>query len=253
MTGLLAMAERSNDTLVHYHPSRDDGALTDLMVIGDHAANIVPSQVELGIDAAILDTHRAVDLGTRSLSEILHERHGCAVANACVSRLVVDLNRFRDEPSTIPHESDGIAISGNILDDRQYEARLSQYYDGYHDRVGQLVEREKPRFIIFLHSFTPELENAGAPRPWHYGVMYDNDERAAHIALNYFANLEILAGDQLPYSGKIYNSSFGRHAGTRNIAHLGLEVRQDLLTDEQGIDAAARVIKGLAEAVLYKI
>lgn len=253
MTGLLAMVDGSNDALVDYYPSRDDGALTDLMVIGDHAASTVPDDVHLGIDEAILNTHRAVDLGTRALAEILHQRHGCAVANACVSRLVVDLNRFRDEPSTIPRESDGIAIPGNLLDDQHYEARLSQYYDGYHDRVGQLVEREKPRLIIFLHSFTPKLKSDGAPRPWHYGVMYDDDERAAHIALNYFTDLKILAGDQLPYSGKIYNSSFGCHAGARNIAHLGLEVRQDLLADEQGIDAAARVIKGLAATILRKI
>lgn len=253
MTGLLAMVDSSNEALVDYYPSCDDAILADFMVIGDHAANTVPDEVDLGIDAAILDTHRAVDLGTQSLSEILHQRYGCAVANACVSRLVVDLNRFRDEPSTIPHESDGIAISGNILDDPQYEARLSQYYDRYHDRVGQLVEQEQPRLIIFLHSFTPMLENDRAPRPWHYGIMYDDDERAAHIALHYFADLKILAGDQLPYSGKIYNSSFGRHAGARNIAHLGLEVRQDLLADGQGIDAVSRVIKGLAESILRKI
>jgi predicted N-formylglutamate amidohydrolase len=253
MTGLLTMVDRNIDALVEYSPSRGDDILSKLMVIGDHAANSVPDGVDLGIDAAILDTHRAVDLGTRTLANILHQRHGCAVANARVSRLVVDLNRFRDEPSTIPYESDGISIAGNILDDRQYEARLSQYYDGYHDRVGQLIEQEKPQFIIFLHSFTPMLKEDGTERPWHYGVMYDDDERAAHIALNYFADLNILAGNQLPYSGKIYNSSFGRHAGARKIAYLGLEVRQDLLADKQGIDAVSHVIKSLAESVLRNL
>lgn len=244
------MANSKIEALVDYFPSRADDHLSGLMVIADHASNHLPKGLELGIDPAILETHRAVDLGTEKLSRKLHERRGCAVANACISRLVVDLNRFRDEPSTIPLESDGIAIPANVLDKEQHEKRLKRYYDGYHGHIARLIEKEKPQLIIFLHSFTPKLAKDSIQRPWHYGVMYDQDERAAHIALHYFAERNIIAGDQLPYSGKIYNSSFQRHAATHNIPYVGLEVRQDLLSDAKGIDNAANVVGGLAENIL---
>lgn len=242
----------AND-LVNYRPSKTDGALGRMLVIGDHASNFVPPHIDLGIDPAILHTHRAVDLGTAELAFELHKRFGCAVANATVSRLVVDLNRHRDEPSTIPPQSDGEDIPGNHLDDAQRGARLSQFYDGYHRQIGEYVDQEQPRLIIFLHSFTPMLATHKTPRPWHCGVMYDRDERAGRIALDYFGKMEIAAGNQLPYSGKIYNSSFLRHAESRGIAYLGLEVRQDLLGNDTQISAATDMIAAMASRILARI
>ncbi len=250
MIGILAVSDKTDMSLVDYYPSRDGEALCNLMIIGDHASNHIPDDLDLGIDPTILATHRAVDLGTASVSQLLHRQSGCAVANARISRLVVDLNRYRDEETTIPAVSDGITIAGNQLSDAEHEARLRQYYDIYHAQIGTLVGKENPRLIIFLHSFTPRLETQDAQRPWHYGIMYDEDERAGHIALSYFDNLQITAGDQLPYSGKIYNSSFNRHAQSNSIAYVGLEVRQDLLEHENGRQDAAEAIRGMAERIL---
>jgi predicted N-formylglutamate amidohydrolase len=44
-----------------------------------------------------------------------------------------------------------------------------------------------------------------------------------------------VAGDNLPYSGKVLNATMNRHAEANDIAYLGIEVRQDLIGDEVGV------------------
>jgi predicted N-formylglutamate amidohydrolase len=42
-------------------------------------------------------------------------------------------------------------------------------------------------------------------------------------------------GDQEPYSGKLLNATMNRHGEANGIAYLGLEMRQDLIGDPQGV------------------
>jgi predicted N-formylglutamate amidohydrolase len=41
-------------------------------------------------------------------------------------------------------------------------------------------------------------------------------------------------GDQLPYSGKLLNATMNRHAEGNGIPYLGVEMRQDLVSDTAG-------------------
>lgn len=236
---------------VHHIPCRKGGALGSLLIIGDHASNHVPDEITLGLAPQIMETHRAVDLGTASISALMAQKFGCGVANATTSRLVVDLNRHRHDPEVIPYASDTVTIAGNQINDMARELRLQTYYDSYHRRIGQIVADMQPKLLIFLHSFTPQLDSQShETRPWHIGVMYDEDERAGLAALQYFQQRDIPVGDQLPYSGKIYNSSIARHGGNTGIANIGIEIRQDLIADDSQCAAMSDIIGEMADIVL---
>ncbi|WOE73968.1 N-formylglutamate amidohydrolase [Alterisphingorhabdus coralli] len=236
---------------VDFTPSQQGAPLESLLIIGDHASNRVPDDLDLGLAPYVMDTHRAVDLGTAQVSALLARQFGCAVANAAASRLVVDLNRHRDDPDVIPHASDAVEIPANQIGEAAHEARLVTFYDSYHARVGEIIETIRPKLLIFLHSFAPMLDSKRhQARPWHFGIMYDHDPRAGQIALDYLYARDIPVGDQLPYSGKIYNSTINRHGDDRGIANLGLEIRQDLLLDDPRCAAMAQTVGDMAKMIL---
>lgn len=244
---MILASEPALYSALDYLPARDGAPLESLLIIGDHASNAVPDDITLGLLPYVMQTHRAVDLGTARVSALIARRFGCAVANAAVSRLVVDLNRHRDDPDVIPHASDAVAIKGNQIDDAGREYRLQRYYDSYHQQVSDIIYKTMPSLLIFLHSFTPKLDSQQhQSRPWHIGIMYDDDSLSGAKALEYWHHKNIPAGDQLPYSGKIYNSSIARHGDDNGIANIGLEMRQDLLADAAGCAEMAQNIASMA-------
>jgi len=89
--------------------------------------------------------------------------------------------------------------------------------------------------LISLHSFTPNLSAKVEERPWQIGVLYNVDERAARIAIPLLEARGVVTGDNLPYSGKVLNATMNTHAEGNGIAYLGLEVRQDLISDPEGV------------------
>ncbi len=225
-----------------------------ICVIGDHASNHVPDDIDLGIAAELLDTHIAVDLGSAEVAQRLHDIFGFSLFLATTSRLVVDLNRSRDDAVAVPMQSDGIDIPGNVLDSEARNRRLQRFHDSYHDALGEHIVRFKPAFLLFLHSFTPALKSDGAkPRPWHFGVMYNQDERAGKLALPLFAATGHETGDQLPYSGKVYSSSLERHGDANQIPYIGLEMRQDLIAENAGRDSFAQIIGPICQEITQKL
>ncbi|MFK5073548.1 N-formylglutamate amidohydrolase, partial [Klebsiella pneumoniae] len=84
-------------------------------------------------------------------------------------------------PGTIPIASDGHAIPGNALDHAGHQARLARFHRPYHAALADILIRARPALILSLHSFTPHLaSNPDEARPWHIGVLYNQDARASH-------------------------------------------------------------------------
>lgn len=201
-----------------------------VLLIGDHAANAVPTDIDLGITPELLDLHIALDIGVAEVSALLvHNRAvDCAVLGG-VSRLVIDLNREADHDGLIPRGSDGYCIVGNMeLAESVRATRVARFYAPYHAHLDGLIEREKPSLILSLHSFTPHLSSQpGVERPWDIGILYNRDDRLAAAAIALLSDDRWHVGDQLPYSGKSLNATMNRHAEARGIAYIGVEMRQD--------------------------
>lgn len=232
-----------------------DGTAAELLLIADHASNHVPDGIDLGIDPALLNQHIAIDLGVEPLTRALAERLDAPAILGGVSRLVIDYNREEEARGLIPHESDGRPIPGNqVLSDAERTRRLDVYFRAYHDRIAHWIAAEQPRLLVSVHSFTPELVTRPEElRPWPIGILYNEDERAARVAIDWLRAKGINAGDNQPYSGRVLNATMNRHAEANNIPYVGIEVRQDHLGDMAGISRWAEVLEALIGEVLARI
>jgi predicted N-formylglutamate amidohydrolase len=226
-----------------------------LLLVADHASAHVPADIDLGIDPALLSQHIAVDIGIAPLSRDVAARLGCPAVLASVSRLVMDLHRRPHEPAAIPVASDGHAISGNCtLNHEQRLERIDRFWTPYHSFIDRTVEDLQPRMLFTLHSFTPRLAmRPEEERPWHAGVLYNNDDRAARIGIAALRRKGVPTGDNQPYSGRLLNATMDLHAETRGLPYLAIEIRQDLIEDADGVarwaDLLAPIIAEVRDAL----
>jgi predicted N-formylglutamate amidohydrolase len=150
----------------------------------------------------------------------------------------------------VPHASDGHAIPGNLFDMAEREERIARFFRPYHAALASLLREAEPRLIVSLHSFTPSLASRPEEqRPWHCGVLYNEDERASRLAIPLLAAEGLMVGDQQPYSGRLLNATMNRHAEAHGRHYFGLEVRQDLIADEAGQARWASLVARVANRV----
>jgi predicted N-formylglutamate amidohydrolase len=183
----------------------------------------------------LLDQHIAIDIGVAAVGALMARRPGIAAFQARVSRLVCDFNRDEHAPAIVPIASDGHAIPGNRLDHAGHQARIERFYRPYHTALAALIDSVPPALILSIHSFTPNLvSNPNARRPWHVGVLYNEDDRGARLALPLLEAEGLTVGDQEPYSGRLLNYTMNRHAEADGRPYLGIEIRQDEIADAEG-------------------
>ena len=224
-----------------------------ILVVSDHASNHVPADIDLGIDPALLDQHIAIDIGVAEVGALMAERPGIAAFQGGVSRLVCDFNREEHAPAVIPVASDGHAIPGNALDHAGHEARLDRFFRPYHAALAAVLDDKPPALILSLHSFTPQLATSDQPRPWQVGVLYNQDDRAARIAIPLLQAEGLVVGDQEPYSGKLLNATMNRHAEAEGRPYLGIEIRQDQIADAAGQQFWASLLGRICNEVALKL
>lgn len=220
----------------------------EVLILCDHASNHVPAEIDLGIDPALLDKHIAIDIGAAAVSRALAVRLGAPAMLATVSRLVIDLNREVDALGLIPLVSDGHAIPGNDGADRA--KRIARFHAPYHRAIAQQVRAQRPALIVSIHSFTPALENGVvAPRPWEVGILYNRDARAARPAVDWLTAHGHVTGDNEPYSGRLLNATMNRHAEATGTPYLGVEIRNDLISDTAGVTMWCEILRNLVTFV----
>lgn len=220
-----------------------------VLIVADHASDRVPDDIELGIAADLLTQHIAVDIGVAGVAERMAERAGVAAFLGNVSRLVCDFNRDEHLPTVVPIASDGHAIPGNALDHAGHEERLARFFRPYHSALAALLDDVPQSLILSLHSFTPRLASSDEARPWQVGVLYNDDDRAARIAIPLLEAEGLIVGDQQPYSGKLLNATMNRHAESEGRPYLGIEIRQDEISDTSGQAVWAERLARIANRV----
>lgn len=214
-----------------------------ILLIADHASAAVPDGVDLGVPAALMREHVAIDIGVADVARAL----GYPAILGGVSRLVIDLNREADAPGLVPASSDGHVIPGNA--DADVADRIARWWQPYHDHLAARIAAMAPALIVSLHSFTPGLRaRPEEQRPWQVGVLYNRDERAPRLAIPLLRAAGIVTGDNQPYSGKLLNATMNRHAEAHAIPYLGLEVRQDLIGHPDGVRVWAERLRPVIEA-----
>lgn len=198
-----------------------------ILIIADHASNHLPEGIDLGLPPEVMREHVAIDIGVAEVAALLVAQGQCCAILAGVSRLVIDVNREPDAAGLVPVISDGHRIEGNSIAD--VAERLTRFYDPYHARVAELAAQPHKPFILSLHSFTPSLRSKPEEaRPWEIGILYNDDDRGARIAIPLLREAGLVVGDNEPYSGKLLNATMNRHAEAHGRPYLGVEMRQDI-------------------------
>ena len=215
-----------------------------LLLLCDHARNSIPPEYgDLGVPAAQLERHIAYDIGGRPLTLELARRLTAPALMTTYSRLLIDPNRGEDDPTIVMRLSDGAVVPGNAkIDAAGRQERIERYHRPYHDLITRTLDEmtalAPTPVIVSIHSYTPVWR--GTPRPWHAAVLWDNDPRAVHPVIDGLrADPAIVVGDNEPYDGALKNDTMYRHGTQRGLAHVLIEVRQDLIADAAGVQAWA--------------
>ena len=219
------------------------------LMILDHASAYVPADIDLGITFDPYGDHEGVDIGVREVSAVaLGQTPQAAAILGGVSRLVIDCNRDADAKGLIPAVSDDMVIPGNQdLSAVTRAERIARIYTPYHAKLADVIASARPEFILSIHSFTPKLaSDPEQARPWDIGTLYNDDARLAHLAITHFTEAGLNVGDQLPYSGRILNYTMNVHAEGNGIPYIGVEIRQDHISDAAGWQRFGKLIAGLA-------
>lgn len=213
---------------------------SDFLLACEHASRLLPRALgTLGLSETELSSHIAWDIGAGGVARILAERLDAALILQNYSRLVIDCNRPLTSPDSIPSGSDWVQIPANEhLDAAAAAARAAEIFTPYHDQLRKQIDQRKrdrrKTLLVAVHSFTPTYR--GVERPWHIGVMYRSDARMAKALLALLRRDDRLhVGDNEPYAieeGSDY--TLPEHGEARGIAHVGIEIRQDLIADEAG-------------------
>ena len=215
-------------------------SITPVLLVCDHASNRFPKSLgTMGLDYLDRLSHITVDIGSRATTESLARQLNTTAILCQYSRLIVDCNRNISDNSAYLDKSDGVDIPGNQnLNDNEKEIRESEIYWPYHNAIDTQISRLKRQkvspIIISIHSFTPVFN--GNKREWEVGVLWDKDPTTARIFINKLTEAGLLVGDNKPYSGKDPEDfTLDYHAETIGLPHVGIEIRQDLINNDDGV------------------
>ena len=206
----------------------------------DHAGARVPSRLgSLGVSAVDMRRHIAWDIGAADVAIRLAAALDAFTILQTYSRLVIDCNRRPGIPASIVRISESTRIPGNeVVTVEEAATREREIFRPYHDRIRTELDTRRaqgrPTMLISVHSFTPRFH--GNQRPWHAGVLYNRDRRLAGELLRRLrAEPGLVIGDNEPYSvGDTTDYTIPEHGERRGLPHVGIELRQDLISTEAG-------------------
>jgi predicted N-formylglutamate amidohydrolase len=227
-----------------------------VVVACDHASRRIPRALEqLGLPETAMQRHIAWDIGAAEVARELTRRLEVTAVLANYSRLVIDCNRHIADATSIVSESDGQVVPGNAnLSQAARQLRARACFWPYHEALDAalhaLINGPRVPALIAIHSFTPSMN--GRDRPWHCGVLWDQDPRIAVPLIEALrAEPGLVVGDNEPYSGRHpADYTIDQHAEERGWPHVCIEIRQDLIADARGASGWADRLARMLEPTL---
>lgn len=208
------------------------------LVLCDHATDVIPSWAgpkNLGLDPKEMERHIAYDIGAAGVALRLAEQLNATAVMSNFSRLVIDPNRGEDDPTLVRRLYDETIIPGNrAVNDADIRNRIEKCYRPYHNTIAKMAARRNDTVIISIHSFTPQLRHKSI-RPWHVGLLFADDTRLSHSLADLLAEDEdLVIGMNEPYTGELAGDTIDQHAIRNGFQNTLIELRNDLIADDQG-------------------
>ncbi len=208
-----------------------------IIFICEHASNFIPRDYDnLGLEERDLNRHVAFDIGAEVMTRTLASAFKAPAVLGRFSRLLIDPNRGSDDPTLVMRLSDGALVPGNArVGQDEVQRRIERFHAPLHDAItmviDQALEAKLVPVIICIHSFTRVMN--GSERPWHAGVLWDNDPRLSLDLLKaLWSEPDLVVGDNQPYDGALAGDTIDVHATLRGLANTLIEVRNDLIDTE---------------------
>jgi len=209
------------------------GGGSPILFTADHAGRLIPRGLaNLGLREPDLSRHIAWDIGIRGVTSRLAKLLDAAAIFQTYSRLVIDCNRAPDQPSAYPLVSEDTPIPGNQnLSEAEKLARRVAIFVPYHAEIEKL---KTGKIYIAMHSFTPVYQ--GVARPMDVALLYNRNPRLSRCLaeklrvegdLRVAENEPYYVSDETDYGVPV-------HAERAGLDYAEIEIRQDLIADDDG-------------------
>ena len=232
-----------------YNLIREDST-HPLILVCEHASRYIPDALNnLGLDDTAAREHIAWDIGALELAEQLSEKIGATLLSANYSRLLIDLNRPRHAPDSIPAQSEIYQVPGNReLDEATREYRRQCLFKPFHTRLQQLIDErlaeDRPVRVVGIHSFTPVYY--GQPRELDVGVLFGQAKAYARRLLDGLDQHPLKVAGNQPYRiDPLGDMTVPVHGDARGLESVLIEVRNDLLRSPEAVTRWANYLAPL--------
>jgi len=229
---------------------------TRLVISCEHASNQVPTEYQHLFDQhqPILETHRALDLGAKEITNHLCNTLGCDCTQAPYTRLVIDCNRSLSNPHCFSEFTKPLSTA-------EKKKLITRYYLPYRQQTEALIEAlitEGNQVLhLSIHTFTPELN--GVRRNTSIGLLYDSARHGEREVARLWQGLlenqpppVFKTRKNYPYRGN--SDGFTSHLRKTHTEHnyLGLEVEvnQALLSDKAAFELLINTLSGSLKELL---
>jgi predicted N-formylglutamate amidohydrolase len=228
---------------------------SSFVIVVDHASNRIPRSLgTLGLSAADLQRHIAWDIGSLAVARQVATILPAVVIAQNYSRLVIDCNRDPRVNSSIPVIAEHTTIPGNEnLSAEQRDGRRLEIFEPYHQRVRAELDTRRAAgvrtILVAQHTMTNVFK--GSERAMHAAVLYNRDPRFAHLVRDALGREpDLIVADNEPYFlSDETDYTIPQHGEARGIAHVEIEIRQDLVREVSGQALwARRIANALQEA-----
>jgi predicted N-formylglutamate amidohydrolase len=228
------------------------GGRSAYVLICEHASNRLPKRLgTLGLPESDLQRHIAWDLGAEQVARRLSRLTDAPLVLQRYSRLAYDCNRPPDAADAMPEVSETTQIPGNRnLSPADKLARIREIYRPFHGAIADLLDRRAAEgvrsMVVTIHSFTPVYK--GRRRTVELGVLHDQDTVLSHRLIRSFPGVDARLNEPYgPTDGVLHTLTL--HAAPRQLRRVMIEIRNDLISNEQGQDQwAERLSASLGQA-----
>lgn len=227
------------------------GGSGPFVFVCEHASNRIPLEYNnLGIAEDVQQSHAGWDIGALELSQRLSYQFDSPLIASTVSRLVYDCNRAPESDTAIVTRSENDTIPGNLtlsIDQRKH--RVDTIYQPFADLLSSLLENRRSKnidtILVTMHSFTPVMR--GQARAVEIGLLHDTDSRFVDDMLRIAQHIESYKIERnQPYGpDDDVTHTLTTHAMPHQLLNVMIEVRNDLLLDDESIAGIS--------ALLYKL
>jgi predicted N-formylglutamate amidohydrolase len=213
----------------------NEAGRSEIVLICEHASNYIPASFDgLGLPDEELVRHIAWDIGVEAVSRRMSELLDAACFLGKYSRLLIDLNRPLDSPTSIPVRSESTAIPGNIgMTDESRQVRIERIFRPFQSAVKRHLDQRladgRSTKIVAIHSFTPVF--LGISRPWHAGILFDRSAEFAERTIGLLSGEPgLTVAANVPYViERSSDYAIPIHGQDRGLEAILIELRNDLL------------------------